>query len=57
MAYRAAAANDAPAKLLENWRWQMPLWTSADRAQWKADMARNYEHFTDLNPSFKNANF
>ncbi len=57
MAYRAAAANDAPAKLLENWRWQMPLWTAADRAQWKADMTRNYEHFTDLNPSFKNANF
>ena len=55
MAYRAAAANDAPPKLLESWRWQMPLWTSADRAQWKADMARNYQYFTDLNPSFKNA--
>ena len=57
MAYRAAAANDAPAKLLENWRWKMPLWTGADRAQWRADMESNYQHFVDLNPDFKDANF
>ena len=36
---------------------QMPLWTGADRAQWQADMARNYGHFIDLNPDFKDANF
>ncbi len=57
MAYRAAAANDAPAKLLENWRWKMPLWTPADRAQWDADMKRNYDYFIKYNPSFKDANF
>lgn len=57
MSYRAAAANDAPAKLLENWRWKMPLWTPADRKQWDADMTRNYDYFIERNPVFKDANF
>ncbi len=57
MAYRAAAANNAPAKLLENWRWKMPLWTTTDRLQWKSDMTSNYNYFIKLNPEFKNADF
>ncbi len=57
MAYRAAAANNAPVKLLENWRWQMPLWTLSDRAQWDSDMKSNYDYFIKANPNFKNADF
>jgi hypothetical protein len=30
-AYRAAAAENAPAWLLGNWRWKLPLWTPTDR--------------------------
>jgi len=54
---RVAAANNARAKLLENWRWKMPLWTLSDRAQWDGDMKSNYDYFIKANPSFKNANF
>ena len=38
MAYRAASQNNAPADLLEDWRWKMPIWTNTDRAKWKVQI-------------------
>jgi len=57
MAYRAASANGAPEKLLERWRWKMPLWTPADTQKWNESMVKAYDFYTDLNPELKNANF
>jgi hypothetical protein len=42
LAYRAAAAaGGADLALLANWRWKLPLWTDADRAEWNRVMAES----------------
>ena len=41
-ALRAAQSAGAPASLLANWRWQMDIWSEADRADWNETMARAF---------------
>jgi len=40
LAYRAALASQAPPALLANWRWQLGLWSDADRADFDAAMSK-----------------
>jgi hypothetical protein len=41
LAYRAAAAAGAEPDLLENWRWNLHLWTPQDRIKWDNTMAES----------------
>ena len=41
-ALRAAQSAGAPESLLANWRWQMDIWSDADRANWNETMARAF---------------
>lgn len=40
MAYRVTKQNNAPADLLEDWRWKLPLWTESDRTKWAAQILK-----------------
>jgi two component regulator with propeller domain len=50
LAYRAALAAAAPPKLLANWRWQFPLWTAADRDEFKATLERAWKSYLEKHP-------
>jgi hypothetical protein len=42
LAYRAAAANNAPAALLARWRWRLDIWTKQDRKVFDANMNKAF---------------
>ncbi len=42
LAYRAAAANKAPAKLLARWRWRLDIWKREDRKVFDATMNKAF---------------
>jgi hypothetical protein len=50
--YRLAAASGAPDALLVNWRWSLPLWTTAERAEWVKTMQDAFEGELRMNPKW-----
>ena len=50
LAYRAAVAANAPASLLANWRWHLPLWTPEDHQNFTTSMAAIYAEQVKRNP-------
>ncbi len=48
--YRAAVSANAPEELLAPWRWQMGLWTPADRVEFKKAMAHAFAEFSPPPP-------
>ncbi len=56
-AYRAANKANAPAALLENWRWKMATWTPDDRQNWQTTMERAHQSLLQDSPGFRDGNF
>lgn len=50
LCYRAAVAAGEPDALLANWRWRMPLWTTAERSDHDQMMDRAYRAMVAMNP-------
>lgn len=53
LAYRAAVAANAPASLLANWRWHLPLWTPQEHQEFETTMATLYREQALRNPQSK----
>lgn len=52
-AYRAAVANNAPAALLSNWRWQLGIWTQEDRDAFQKATETAYKAYSAKHPPKK----
>ena len=50
-AYRTALIEQAPERLLANWRWKMPLWTPADRNEFSEVMKIAWDVRGGLRPA------
>jgi hypothetical protein len=53
MAFRVAAGDGAPNKVLANWRWRLRLWTPEDRDSFAQTMARGWKAFLAHNPQYE----
>jgi hypothetical protein len=53
MAYRAAKAEGAPADLLGNWRWNLPIWSAAEREEFRYVMALAWHNMQKNNPELR----
>jgi len=53
LAYRTALAGDTPPAVLKNWRWQLPLWTDEDRAEFGAVMAQAWQAQLKITPGLE----
>ncbi len=56
-AYRAAAADPASGALLANWRWAVPLWTQAERAEFRDVMALAWHKAQVFSPALRTKEF
>jgi hypothetical protein len=52
-AYRAAVAGKAPKELLAVWRWQIGIWTPADRKEFQKAMAEAFKAYSEEHPEMK----